>query len=64
MLEFGQNYYLITLHSSSDRYVIIGAHYDSWTYGAMDPNSGTAILMEVAKALAAMKEKGILYNNP
>ena len=41
-----------------DRCIIIGAHYDSWTYGAMDPNSGTSVIMEVAKALGSMTEKG------
>ncbi|VDP10230.1 unnamed protein product [Heligmosomoides polygyrus] len=33
-----------------DRYVIMGNHYDAWTYGAMDPNAGTATLAEVARA--------------
>ncbi|VDO29807.1 unnamed protein product [Haemonchus placei] len=33
-----------------DRYVILGNHYDAWTYGALDPNSGTSILAEVARA--------------
>ena len=42
----------------TDRCIIIGAHYDSWTYGAMDPNSGTSVIMEVAKALGSMTEKG------
>ncbi|KFK26210.1 peptidase m28 family protein [Arabis alpina] len=26
-----------------DRYVILGNHRDAWTFGAVDPNSGTAI---------------------
>ncbi|RCN30473.1 hypothetical protein ANCCAN_23756, partial [Ancylostoma caninum] len=34
-----------------DRYVILGNHYDAWVYGSMDPNSGTAILAEVARAM-------------
>ncbi|CAJ0605926.1 unnamed protein product [Cylicocyclus nassatus] len=33
-----------------ERYVILGNHYDAWTYGAMDPNAGTAVLAEVARA--------------
>ncbi|VDN05041.1 unnamed protein product [Thelazia callipaeda] len=41
-----------------DRYVIIGNHYDAWVYGSLDPNSGTAILAEVARALVkTMKDK-------
>ncbi|KJH44175.1 PA domain protein [Dictyocaulus viviparus] len=34
-----------------DRYVILGNHYDAWVYGSIDPNSGTAILTEVANAM-------------
>ncbi|GJS75667.1 probable glutamate carboxypeptidase LAMP1 isoform X1 [Tanacetum coccineum] len=30
-----------------DRYVILGNHRDAWTFGAVDPNSGTAALLEV-----------------
>uniref|UniRef100_A0A914QS79 Uncharacterized protein n=1 Tax=Panagrolaimus davidi TaxID=227884 RepID=A0A914QS79_9BILA len=33
-----------------DKYVILGNHYDAWGYGSLDPNSGTAILAEVARA--------------
>jgi hypothetical protein len=29
------------------RYVIIGNHRDAWTFGAVDPNSGTAAMLEV-----------------
>ncbi|PIO63187.1 hypothetical protein TELCIR_15226 [Teladorsagia circumcincta] len=34
-----------------ERYVILGNHFDAWTYGALDPNSGTSILAEVARAI-------------
>ncbi|CAD6189092.1 unnamed protein product [Caenorhabditis auriculariae] len=34
-----------------DRYVMLGNHFDAWVYGSMDPNSGTAILAEVARAM-------------
>jgi N-acetylated-alpha-linked acidic dipeptidase len=27
--------------------VIIGNHRDAWTFGAIDPNSGTAAMLEV-----------------
>uniref|UniRef100_M8BCR6 Peptidase M28 domain-containing protein n=1 Tax=Aegilops tauschii TaxID=37682 RepID=M8BCR6_AEGTA len=30
-----------------DRYVILGNHRDAWTFGAADPNSGTAALLEI-----------------
>ncbi|GMT08853.1 hypothetical protein PFISCL1PPCAC_150 [Pristionchus fissidentatus] len=34
-----------------DRYVILGNHFDAWVYGSIDPNSGTSILAEVARAM-------------
>ncbi|EJD74024.1 N-acetylated-alpha-linked acidic dipeptidase 2 [Loa loa] len=34
-----------------DKYVILGNHYDAWVYGALDPNSATAILAEVARGI-------------
>uniref|UniRef100_A0AC34GPF4 Uncharacterized protein n=1 Tax=Panagrolaimus sp. ES5 TaxID=591445 RepID=A0AC34GPF4_9BILA len=34
-----------------DKYVILGNHYDAWVYGSIDPNSGTATLAEVARAM-------------
>ncbi|CAJ0576275.1 unnamed protein product, partial [Mesorhabditis spiculigera] len=36
-----------------DRYVILGNHFDAWVYGSIDPNSGTAILSEVARSMVA-----------
>lgn len=41
------------IHGSDDpdHYVILGNHYDAWVYGALDPNSGTATLAEVARAM-------------
>ncbi|KAK8597717.1 hypothetical protein V6N13_095117 [Hibiscus sabdariffa] len=30
-----------------DRFVILGNHRDAWTFGAFDPNSGTASLLEI-----------------
>ncbi|XP_024527491.1 probable glutamate carboxypeptidase LAMP1 [Selaginella moellendorffii] len=35
--------------SEKDRYVLLGNHRDAWTYGAGDPNSGTACLLEIAR---------------
>ncbi|VDL82262.1 unnamed protein product [Nippostrongylus brasiliensis] len=40
----------LTGSEEPDRYVILGNHYDAWTYGAQDPNSGTAALTEVIRA--------------
>ncbi|KAK8503088.1 hypothetical protein V6N13_025848 [Hibiscus sabdariffa] len=41
-----------------DRFVILGNHRDAWTFGAVDPNSGTATLLEVAQRLWKLQKKG------
>ncbi|KAK6181051.1 hypothetical protein SNE40_008990 [Patella caerulea] len=41
-----------------DRYVIFGNHRDAWVYGAIDPSSGTATMMETARAMAALVKSG------
>ncbi|XWS56117.1 hypothetical protein CRYUN_Cryun09bG0058900 [Craigia yunnanensis] len=41
-----------------DRYVLLGNHRDAWTYGAVDPNSGTAALLDIARRYALLMQKG------
>lgn len=41
-----------------DELVIIGNHRDAWVHGAVDPNSGTASMLECARALGKLKEAG------
>ncbi len=41
-----------------DRWVILGNHTDAWTPGAVDPNSGTAVLIETARSLGAALKAG------
>ncbi|XP_065855360.1 probable glutamate carboxypeptidase AMP1 isoform X1 [Euphorbia lathyris] len=41
-----------------DRYVILGNHRDAWTYGAVDPNSGTAALLDIARRYALLLQMG------
>jgi len=38
--------------------VIIGNHRDAWCFGASDPNSGTAVMLEVARVFGKMMEFG------
>ncbi|TDD52433.1 M28 family peptidase [Saccharopolyspora elongata] len=38
--------------------VVLGAHYDSWTYGTKDDVSGWTTLMEAARALAELRDRG------
>lgn len=49
-----------TIHGREepDRYVIIGSHRDAWFFGAADPSSGTAALMEISRAVSKMLQKG------
>uniref|UniRef100_A0A804NDS3 Peptidase M28 family protein n=1 Tax=Zea mays TaxID=4577 RepID=A0A804NDS3_MAIZE len=41
-----------------DRYVILGNHRDAWTFGASDPNSGTAAMIELAKRFSMLQKQG------
>lgn len=41
-----------------DRWVVLGNHRDAWTPGAVDPNSGTAAMLEAARGLAAALKAG------
>lgn len=41
-----------------DRYVLLGNHRDAWTYGAVDPNSGTAALLDIARRYALLMRLG------
>lgn len=38
--------------------VLIGNHRDAWTFGASDPHSGTAIMLEVARIFGELLEHG------
>ena len=41
-----------------DKMVILGNHLDAWIYGAVDPSSGTAALLETARAFGAALKQG------
>jgi len=41
-----------------DEYVILGNHRDAWVFGAADPSSGSAALLEVAKGFHALRTAG------
>lgn len=38
--------------------VIVGNHRDSWCFGAADPGSGTAVMLEVARVLGELRLQG------
>jgi len=41
-----------------DEWVLHGNHYDAWVYGASDPISGQAALLEEARSLGRLLKKG------
>ncbi|XP_077981978.1 N-acetylated-alpha-linked acidic dipeptidase 2-like [Glandiceps talaboti] len=41
-----------------DRYVLVGNHRDAWVFGAVDPSSGSAVLMEVSRAYGELVKSG------
>ncbi|XP_076855102.1 aminopeptidase NAALADL1 [Brachyhypopomus gauderio] len=41
-----------------DRYVIYGNHRDSWVHGAIDPSSGTAVMLEITRVLGQKVKAG------
>lgn len=38
--------------------VLLSNHYDAWVYGAVDPSSGTATMISLARALGALVREG------
>lgn len=42
-----------------DEWVLMGNHRDAWEFGAVDPSSGTASMMELSRALGELKKRGI-----
>jgi N-acetylated-alpha-linked acidic dipeptidase len=44
--------------AEKDRWVIMGNHRDAWTFGAVDPNSGTTAMLESARAFGSLLKKG------
>ncbi|KAL2153550.1 hypothetical protein VTH82DRAFT_4705 [Thermothelomyces myriococcoides] len=41
-----------------EKKVIVGNHRDSWAFGAADPHSGTAIMMEIIRVLGEVVARG------
>lgn len=40
------------------RSVILGNHRDAWAFGAVDPHTGTAIMVELARILGGLVQRG------
>ncbi len=41
-----------------DEWVVAGNHRDAWVYGAVDPNSGTAAMLESVRGIGALLKTG------
>jgi len=48
----------LTGSQEPEQLVILGNHRDAWTYGAVDPGSGTATFLEVARAFGQLVKTG------
>ena len=35
---------------------MVGNHHDAWTFGSVDPNNGTTVLLELSRALNQLKK--------
>ncbi|KAI1415623.1 Zn-dependent exopeptidase [Hypoxylon sp. FL1857] len=42
----------------NEKSIIIGNHRDAWAFGATDPNSGTAVMLEVARIFGDLLGRG------
>jgi N-acetylated-alpha-linked acidic dipeptidase len=44
--------------TEKDNWVVAGNHRDAWVYGAVDPNSGTAAMLETVHGLGELLKQG------
>jgi N-acetylated-alpha-linked acidic dipeptidase len=45
-------------NEEKDRWVVMGNHRDAWTFGAVDPNSGTTAMLEAARGFGELLKQG------
>jgi N-acetylated-alpha-linked acidic dipeptidase len=50
---------IATMHGTDpNKMVVVGGHRDAWTYGAVDPISGTVDLVQLGRAIGKLKAAG------
>jgi N-acetylated-alpha-linked acidic dipeptidase len=49
---------MVTIPGTTDQVVVVGNHRDAWTPGAIDPNSGTAAMLEAARSFGVALKAG------
>ena len=42
-----------------ERQILLSNHHDAWVYGAVDPSSGTATMISLARALGTLARQGL-----
>ena len=40
--------------------MILGNHRDAWVFGAQDPSSGTAVMMEITRVMGNLVKSGTI----
>ncbi|MGH9434109.1 MAG: M28 family metallopeptidase, partial [Terriglobia bacterium] len=48
----------ISGNEEPEKQVVLGNHHDAWVYGAVDPSSGTASMLELARAFGRLLQQG------
>ena len=48
-----QSFWTGTLSAEDDTPIVVGNHRDAWVFGAADPNSGSAAMVELVRGLNA-----------
>ncbi len=44
--------------TDDSQWLLMGNHHDAWVFGAVDPGSGTAVMLETARALGELAHSG------
>ncbi|HSE33901.1 MAG TPA: M28 family metallopeptidase [Pyrinomonadaceae bacterium] len=44
--------------TEKDRWVVLGNHRDAWVFGAVDPNSGSSAMLEIARGFGQLLKQG------
>jgi N-acetylated-alpha-linked acidic dipeptidase len=44
--------------TNPQQFVLAGNHRDAWAFGAVDPNSGSSVLLEIARGLGQIAKEG------
>lgn len=42
-----------------EQMVVVGCHFDAWTFGAGDPHAGTIVVLEMARSFAEAAKRGV-----